>query len=108
MVKGARPVQRDEAESEDAESHELVHPAGRLRQQNYQCDRASKPPTRWVSPLTGSRNLLLIPRLMSLPAGNYTRTLCITPAIDVLPGDRIIYATGSYEGAWQSGRMRWS
>jgi len=32
----------------------------------------------------------------------------VLPTIDVLPGGRIIYATGRYEGAWQSGRMRWS
>jgi hypothetical protein len=70
--------------------------------------RASKPPTRWVRPLMGSRNRPFIPRLVSLPAGKCTRALCTIPAIDVLPGDRIIYATGAHEGAWQSGRMRWS
>jgi site-specific DNA recombinase len=40
MVKGARPVQRDEAETKDAESHELVHPAGRLPQKNDQRDQS--------------------------------------------------------------------
>jgi hypothetical protein len=44
MVKGARPVQRDEAETEDAESHEFVHPAGRLRQQDDHRDQSKQTP----------------------------------------------------------------
>ncbi len=53
MVKGARPVQRDEAETEDAESHELVHPAGRLPQQNDQRDQSKQTPHQMGEPAYG-------------------------------------------------------
>jgi len=36
MIQRARAVQRDEAETEDAESHKLVCPARRLGEQNDQ------------------------------------------------------------------------
>ena len=112
MVQSARAVQRDEAETEDAESHELVRLASPLLSRTSNAIKASKTPTRWVSPLMGSRNLLFIPSRVSLPKGNYQSI--VHHQGYVRPDDRCS-APRSYNvshmnvrGAWQSGRMRWS
>src|SRR5215210_3722467 len=99
MVKGARAVQGDEAETEDAESHKLVHPARRPHQQDYQRDQGQQNPRKMGEPAYGFPQLPLHPSSSPGALPNITtQPLCTiiatsAPTIDVRPRDRIIHLT---------------